>query len=471
MNNGFTTEAKVGIFVVIALAALAWASIQMGVLGMGRPEGYKVYFMTDNAAGLKRRAPVLMAGIQVGTVEAIDLVDQQARLTLLIEQQVRLPADSVVSLNTQGIMGDTYVKISPGGGPPVSRQESGETQLDNVQSSRRLEDLADRLGEILEDVKVITSSLKVSLASSESQDNIQASLANIREITDALRHVVAGNEDRMIKVVANLEKFTASLTQITQRIESGQGTLGGLVNERQTLDDLNATLASLKNVTQKIDEGQGSLGKLVNDDKTVTRLDDALLGINNYIGQGERWRLGVDYRGEWNFRQEALRNTLNVRLQPAADKFFLLGVVDDPRGTREDTLTTTTITAGGQQRQIERRVTRIDYDQLGFNAQFGKRFYDLTLRGGLFNSSGGVALDYSLLGDNLMLSFEASEFRRDENPRLRVAADYKFWKYFYVTAGWDDLVSGTDQDSFFLGAGITFYDDDLKYLVTNISLP
>ncbi|MDR1397633.1 MAG: MlaD family protein [Desulfarculales bacterium] len=470
MSNGFSTEAKLGLFVIIALAVLAWMSIQMGVLRMGEAEGYKVYFMTDNASGLKHKAPVLMAGIRIGSVEAIDLVDRQARLTLIINHDVQIPADSTVSLNTQGILGDAYVKIVPGTEQALA-PEARETRLTNVQAQHRLEDLAGSLGEILDDLKIITSSLKISLASTESQDNIQASLVNIKEITDALRLVIAGNEDRMVKIVTNLERFTASLNQITARIESGQGSLGGLINERETLDDLNATLASLKSVTQKIDEGQGSLGKLVNDDETVTRLDDALLGINDYISQGERWRLGVDYRGEWNFREEAMRNTLNVRLQPSADKFFLLGVVDDPRGQREDTYTREVTTVNGQSQVVERRVSKIEDDQLGFNAQFGKRFYDLTVRGGLFNSSGGLGLDYNLLDDRLTFTLEASEFRRDENPRLRLAADYKFWKYFYLTAGWDDLVSSTDQDNFFLGAGITFYDDDLKYLLTNAPIP
>ena len=465
--SGFSTEAKVGVFVIIGLAILAYMTIQLGVLQLGSSDGYKVYMFTDNAGGLKRKAPVLMAGIQIGSVESIDLVDNRARLTLVIDSDIKLPQDSVVSLSTSGILGDAYVKIAPGYQTPL--EEEGE--LVRVQASAKLEDLGDSMAAVLEDLKVITGSLKLSLASAESQENIQTSLANIREITDALKLVIAGNEQRMVNVVHNLEEFTNRLNLLVAKIDSGQGTVGALVNERQTVDDLNATLASLKSVSQKIDEGEGSLGKLVNDDQTVTRLDDALGGINDYITRADKWRLGIDYRGEWNFREEAMRNTLNVRLQPTADKFFLVGVVDDPRGYREDSYQKTVETVNGLKTVTETRTTHVDDDKLGFNVQFGKRFYDLTLRGGLFNSTGGVALDYALLNDDIILSFEASDFRADENPRLRLSADYRFWKYFFVTAGWDDMISNYGQDNFFLGGGITFYDDDLKFLFSSTPVP
>ncbi len=489
---GFSTEAKVGLLVVISLSIFAYMTIHLGVLQLGGAAGYSVYVTLDNASGLKRKAPVLMAGIQVGTVDAIDLVENRARLTLLVRPEVKLPADSVATLATQGILGDTYVKLTPGQGEALA--EGGK--LERVQPPARLEDLSNTLGAVLADLKDITSSLKISLASADSQKNIQESLSNIREITDSLKVVISGNEQRLVNVVQNLEKFTGDLSQLTgdnkhaladtirnlrqvsidlnsvmRKIDQGQGTLGALVNERQTVNDLNATLASLNSISRKIDEGQGSLGKLVNDDQTVENLDEALSGINNYITRTDKWRLGIDYRGEWNFREEAMRNTLNVRLQPTADKFFLVGVVDDPRGQREDSYDKITTTVNGVTTATERRQTHIEDDKLGFNVQFGKRFYDFTLRGGLFNSSGGVGVDYNLLDDDLVLSFEASEFRRDEHPRLRISADYKFWRYFYLTAGWDDFISQYSQDNLFIGAGITFFDDDLKYLFGNTPMP
>ena len=472
--SGFSTEAKVGLLVVISLAIMAYMTIHLGVLQLGSGKGYPLYVTLDSAGGLKRNAPVLMAGIQVGTVEAIELVNNRASLTLLIHTDVKLPQDSIATLSTQGILGDTYVKLIPGQDTQLSEGE----QIERVQVPTRLEDLSDTLGAVLTDLKDITASLKISLASAESQKNIQDSLANIRTITDSLKVVFSGNEQDLSETIKNFRQVSVQLNQamvglnsVVRKIDQGQGTLGALVNERQTVEDLNATLASLNSISRKIDQGQGSLGRLVNDDQTVEKIDEALTGINDYITRTDKWRLGIYYRGEWDFRQEAMRNTLNVRLQPTADKFFLLGVVDDPRGQRNDTYQKLESKVNGKTTTTERRETYIDNDKLGFNAQFGKRFYDFTLRGGLFNSSGGVAVDYYLLNDDLRLSFEASEFRRDEHPRLRVAADYKFWKYFYVSVGWDDFISQYDQDSFFIGAGISFFDDDLKYLFSNTPMP
>ncbi|MGD8564350.1 MAG: MlaD family protein, partial [Desulfarculaceae bacterium] len=368
---GISTEAKVGVFVLAGLAVLAYMTIRLGSLKLGEPEAYRIWAVFDHATGLKKNAPVEMAGIAIGTVETITLYKGRAKITMLIDKKVALPADSSAFVRTRGVLGDKYVSLEMGspGAPPL---KDGE-RLAKAKVPTDLDYVMSRIGDIAEDVKDITSSLKVSLASPESQKNISDSLANIRELTQSLKMLVADNQTRLNRVVANLERFTGDLSQISgnnkqaltetissfqrmsaqlertiskvtpqlegtiqglnsvvKKIDQGQGTIGAMVNERQTIDDLNATLASLKEVTRKIEQGKGTLGKLVNDDTTVTKIDEALTGINDYISRGDDWRVRIDYRGEFLFDHTDVRSILNVRLQPKADKFFLLGLMYDP---------------------------------------------------------------------------------------------------------------------------------------------
>lgn len=498
---GFSTEAKVGVFVMVALALLAYMTLRLGKFQFGEPKGYEVWGVFDTATGLKKNAPVEMAGIQIGTVDRIELDQGRARITLRIHPDVQLSADSVVLIRTRGVLGDKYVAVDAGTfGAPVLK--AGE-EVPKAKVPTDLDQVMAKIGYIADDLKDITASLRVSLASPESQGNIKDSLANIRELTAALKVVVADNQERLNRVVVNLDQFTGDLSQLSrdnkqaldqtiknfqvvssqlnrtitgltsvvEKIDRGDGSIGALVNERKTVDDLNSTLASLKEITKKIDNGKGSIGKLVNDDTTVTKIDEALTGINDYITRADAWRVFVDYRSEYIFRESALKSTLNLRIQPKDDKFYILGVVDDPVGTRNDRETLTTTYAGGTSSQVRVKATTWDKDELKLNAQIGKRYHDLTLRAGLLASKGGFAFDYHLFKDQMTLTLEANDFRVDTRPHLKAAVDYKFWKYFYVTTGVDDFISEDDHASFFAGAGLSFFDDGLKFLLTSAPKP
>ncbi|CAO0822970.1 phospholipid/cholesterol/gamma-HCH transport system substrate-binding protein [Desulfarculales bacterium] len=494
---GFSTEAKVGVFVMVALALLAFMTLRLGKIQFEEPKGYEVWGLFDSAIGLKKNAPVEMAGIQIGSVNKIELDRGRARISLRIHPDVQLPSDSIVLIRTRGVLGDKYVAVEAGS-PEVPALKPG-AEMPKARVTTDIDQVMAKIGYIADDLKDITASLRISLASPESQVNIKESLTNIRELTATLKVVAADNQERLNRVVMNLDQFTGDLSQLSrdnkqaldqtiknfqvvsaqlnrtitgltsvvEKIDRGEGSIGALVNERKTVDDLNSTLASLKEISKKIDDGKGTIGRLVNDDTTATKIDEALTGVNDYITRADAWKVYVDYRGEYLFSEAALRSTLNLRLQPKDDKFYILGIVDDQVGKRSDRETLTTTYAGGTSSQVRVKTTSWDKDNLKFNAQIGKRYHDLTLRAGLLAYKGGFAFDYHLFKDQMTLTLEANDFRVDTRPHLKAAVDYKFWKYFYVTAGVDDFISEDDRANFFAGAGLNFFDDDLKFLLTN----
>lgn len=69
------------------------------------------------------------------------------------------------------------------------------------------------------------------------------------------------------------------------------------------------------------------------------------------------------------------------------------------------------------------RTEEFDKDEFLFNAQIGKRFRDVVLRGGLLESTGGVGLDYLTLNDKLTLTFEAFDFSSDRRTHLKAGAE------------------------------------------------
>ncbi len=114
-----TMETLVGLFVVVGILALAYLSIRLGKLEVVGDRGYTVVAEFDSVAGLKNGAVVEIAGVEVGRVKAIGLDSYRARVAMSIDPSVKLQDDSIVSIRTKGLIGEKYVRITPGGSDTV----------------------------------------------------------------------------------------------------------------------------------------------------------------------------------------------------------------------------------------------------------------------------------------------------------------------------------------------------------------
>ena len=113
----FTVEAAVGLFMVAGFLAFAYLAVRLGDLPWLDPPTYTLTARFTSISGLKVGAPVEAAGVAIGKVAAVGLDAQHygATVRLAIDQAVQLPADSIASIRTAGIIGDRYVDIAPGG--------------------------------------------------------------------------------------------------------------------------------------------------------------------------------------------------------------------------------------------------------------------------------------------------------------------------------------------------------------------
>jgi phospholipid/cholesterol/gamma-HCH transport system substrate-binding protein len=151
-----------------------------------------------------------------------------------------------------------------------------------------------------------------------------------------------------------------------------------------------------------------------------------------------------------------------VRLQPAADKYYLLGIVDDPRGKLDTNDTTSTVNG----------VTTVSHTEtfsndLKFSALVAKRFSGLTIKGGVMESTGGIGADYELLKNRLTVGLDAFDFGRErgQHPHLKAYGNYDIVKNLFITGGVDDILNSENNlRTFFFGFGIKFADEDLKTL-------
>lgn len=111
-------EIVVGFFMMVGLAAISYIAIQLGDLQVLGQENYIITARFTSASGLRSGAYIEAAGVRIGSVDAIefDPEEYQAIVYLAIRNDVPVHEDAVASIRTAGIIGDKFIKITPGGG-------------------------------------------------------------------------------------------------------------------------------------------------------------------------------------------------------------------------------------------------------------------------------------------------------------------------------------------------------------------
>ena len=124
----------VGIFMVLGCLALGYLSIQLGRISFLGGRGYVVTVDFPSVGGLKAGSTVEIAGVEIGRVDSIGLDNYQARVRLRVHSDVKLQEDAIASIKTKGLIGEKYVRISPGGSdkiiPPGGKIREVEAPVD-----------------------------------------------------------------------------------------------------------------------------------------------------------------------------------------------------------------------------------------------------------------------------------------------------------------------------------------------------
>ena len=107
----------VGVFMIIGLVCVTYLAVKLGDLSLMGGHRYQVIAKFTSASGLREGAYVEAAGVRVGLVDKIkfDPDDYLAVVTMDIDDNVHIQEDAIASIRTAGIIGDKYIKITPGG--------------------------------------------------------------------------------------------------------------------------------------------------------------------------------------------------------------------------------------------------------------------------------------------------------------------------------------------------------------------
>lgn len=136
-------ELGVGVFVLIGMLAVGYLAVRLGRMELLQGNYYLIHARFQNVTGLKTGSSVEISGVPVGRVSAISVNPESfaAMVAMKIDKGVVLTDDTIASIKTQGLIGDKFVKLSPGGSE--KNLASGETMVE-TESAIDLEELISR---------------------------------------------------------------------------------------------------------------------------------------------------------------------------------------------------------------------------------------------------------------------------------------------------------------------------------------
>ncbi|MBI4082702.1 MAG: MCE family protein [Candidatus Lambdaproteobacteria bacterium] len=523
MRN-LSTELKVGLLILAGVGVIVYGSIVVTGWRPGQGDTYTVYVEFDNVAGLLVGSPVQVSGIRIGQVDSIALTDGRARLGLAIIRRHVLRADARATIKSLGILGDKYVDVILGSSTQIALKDGDSIVF--VSKGSDLDSLIESTSGILQDIRQVTASLRDTLGGQKGQDRLNAILDKVASATHDLNEITRKTNERIDSILANLDRFTGSLDTITaenrQNIKETLDNLAGfskdlkeitrnnresfdaiianldtftralgkdgpaitadlrklLEDNRQSLTDavanidrsfakLDQTMANLQKVTGKLERGEGTLGRLFNDETTVDELNSALEGLNKYLTDLDRIKLDIGVHTEYLGQQDAYKSYLSVYLQPLRDRYYLLQLVDNPRGT-STTKTTATTTGGVTSTKKEVETT----EALQLSLIVAQRYYDTVFKGGLMENKFGLGVEqYFGSADQYRFGLDVWDFGGALGPHAKAYGQWRFFSNAFVTAGVDDFLSNRAEfrDVFF-GIGIRFNEDKLKPLVSSLPI-
>jgi phospholipid/cholesterol/gamma-HCH transport system substrate-binding protein len=310
-----------------------FASITLGVLifvmsGTGgwftRKIALRSYF--DNAGGLREGAPVRLAGVDIGNVTSIRIVDGKPTTPVEVTMKVNtkysfnLRKDSVTLLSTAGVLGETYVDVdsSTAKGPEATDGDTLAARSqpdiqDVVRASQgtlqNMDALLKRVDRIVAFIESGQGSIGKVIYSPALYDQLNATVAEFKGLMDDIQSgkgslgPLLTSDEAYKKAMAAIDK----LNVIVDELQQGKGTAGKLLKNSELFDNANKTIANVRQLTDDINAGKGAIGKMAHDQEFAARLQTTM---NNLAALSERLEKGEGTAGML-FKNPALYNNSN----------------------------------------------------------------------------------------------------------------------------------------------------------------
>ena len=277
-------EFKIGFFAIASIIALVFGVNYLkgiNILNDNR-DFYAVY---ENIGGLQVGSSVLINGYKVGMVSDIDLLTEQNQnllVTISLDKEFDMATNTVCKIVNQDLMGSKGIALVLGNTDELVT--SGDTLISGIEGSLQdevnaqilpLKNKAEELIGSIDSVMMIVTAV----LNKDTRENLRNSLSSLDKTFELMSHTMVKvdsmidiNDERIAKVVRNLESITSNL-------ESSNGEIKNILTNFSSLSDSLAkadiakVLQNVSDITTKINNAEGSIGLLLKDDKIYVNFE------------------------------------------------------------------------------------------------------------------------------------------------------------------------------------------------------
>ncbi len=453
-------EAKIGLFVVMALGALLVLSTQVTSLGKWGQSGYPIEAYVDDASGLEKHTHVLMNGVTIGEVEEITIEGKHVRLSLLINDGVKVPKDSSVIVAQESLLGSKVLNIVVGDAAQSLNKGGVLAQSKRYAS---FDQTSDSVNAAANELQLLLHDFRETL-DEEHRKAIQDAIIAFRDVGVNLNGVIGDNRQNLYAAIDNFKEMSAGFSQTANTVNKDLPDTMAKINSLATrLDNISGALEyKLPEAVDKFTKIEDNVSVMLAENRAG--LKDTISSAGSFFKSGEEAfgkvdtmlsnfttsELQVAMHADYMMRDQYSKIYLGVTYLPNPETYYMIDLISTDDYSQPNVLP-------GK---------HVKSDRL-YSVQYGKRFDDFLLRFGAIESTGGVGIDYFAKHDRFKLSAEAFDFNamndvRGDRAHLKAQLRYQMLKHLELYGGWDNFLNSKSQN-LFLGLGLRFIDNDIKY--------
>ncbi len=246
-NRDSRIETKVGFFILLGLAVVAFLVVYFGRLGQGLQKFYDLQVDFPNASGLLAGADVLLGGARIGYVARDPRVlpaMQGVAVELKIREEVALPAASKFIIGSSGLLGNRFVDVLVSPDANLEQRLEPGSVVEGIRETG-IEDLTRDSAELMADIRKAVNTLNTAL---ERLDSTALSEASLQDLRTTLANLKKGSEGfaNINQTTKDLQAAAADARKLMSTARTGSGPLPMMLNDRQTAADLRALINNLR---------------------------------------------------------------------------------------------------------------------------------------------------------------------------------------------------------------------------------
>lgn len=279
MSTKRRDELLVGLLLMGAIALGLGGTIWIARGGLSK--GYEMHARFPWGAGLKQGQPVLLAGVQVGFVQQVELIpDGTLGVTLQVQDQYRIPEGTTASVEANGIFGDMLIALTPVKGVE-GKMAAGDT-IPTGAGSPGVSQLLEKGDSIAVNVRALTDETRAQFVEGGGMKDVRKTVADLTRLVTQLSAVAAEQSRQLTLTQAQLRKTLSSVdsAKVDSTIVNLRATSASFAQLAREFKETNGQVQSL---VAKVNSGGGTAGKLMNDPAVYARVDTLLARMDSLV--------------------------------------------------------------------------------------------------------------------------------------------------------------------------------------------